>query len=188
MNKHKSNKIKENSNTVRHLIMGQIITTQNLVATKVVRLAGQWHICKLNLLIINISTWQHFYKYTYWVSVQNWFAFWPRWPNFGPLMATKWHKNGERPSVRPGFPTIIWKSNHSIHFKFGVGISGWVFRTDSLLGDVGPKWLTMGQNGGFRPLSEKVFTQFNSNLMGTLIEWVSRKDLLFGHVGQILGT
>ena len=41
MNKHKSNKIKENSNTVRHLIMGQIITTQNLVATKVVRLAGQ---------------------------------------------------------------------------------------------------------------------------------------------------
>ena len=47
MNKHKSNKIKENSNTVRHLIMGQIITTQNLVATKVVRLAGQlgtWNI------------------------------------------------------------------------------------------------------------------------------------------------
>ena len=41
MNKHKSNKIKENYNTVRHLIMGQIITTQNLVATKVVRLAGQ---------------------------------------------------------------------------------------------------------------------------------------------------
>ena len=41
MNKHKSNKIKENSNTVRHLIMGQIITTQNLVAIKEVRHAGQ---------------------------------------------------------------------------------------------------------------------------------------------------
>ena len=27
---------------MRHLIMGQIITTQNLVATKVVRHAGQW--------------------------------------------------------------------------------------------------------------------------------------------------
>ena len=40
MNKHKSNKIKEKSNTVRHLIMGQIITTQNLVAIKVVRHAG----------------------------------------------------------------------------------------------------------------------------------------------------
>ena len=30
-----------------------------------------------------------------------------------------------RPSVRLGFPTIIWKSNHSILFKFGVGIC-WV--------------------------------------------------------------
>ena len=35
MNKHKSNKMKkENSNTVRHLIMGQITTTPNLVAIK----------------------------------------------------------------------------------------------------------------------------------------------------------
>ena len=41
MNKHKSNKMKENSNTVRHLIMGQIITTQNLVAIKEVWHAGQ---------------------------------------------------------------------------------------------------------------------------------------------------
>ena len=41
MNKHKSNKIKENSNTVRHLIMGQITTTQNIVAIKEVRHAGQ---------------------------------------------------------------------------------------------------------------------------------------------------
>ena len=41
MNKHKSNKITENSNTVRHLIMGQITTTQNLVAIKEVRHAGQ---------------------------------------------------------------------------------------------------------------------------------------------------
>ena len=42
MNKHKSNKIKENSNTVRHLIMGPITTTQNLVAIKEVQHAGQW--------------------------------------------------------------------------------------------------------------------------------------------------
>ena len=41
MNKHESNKIKENSNTVRHLIMGQITTTQNLVAIKEIRHAGQ---------------------------------------------------------------------------------------------------------------------------------------------------
>ena len=30
--------------------------------------------------------------YTYWVSVQNWFAFSPPWPNFGPLLAIKWLK------------------------------------------------------------------------------------------------
>ena len=30
--------------------------------------------------------------YTNWVSVQNWFALWPRWPNFGPVMPTKWLK------------------------------------------------------------------------------------------------
>ena len=41
MDKHKSNKINENSNTVSHLIMGQITTTQNLVAIKEVRHAGQ---------------------------------------------------------------------------------------------------------------------------------------------------
>ena len=41
MNKHKSNKMKENSNTVRHMIMGQITTTQNFVAIKEVRQAGQ---------------------------------------------------------------------------------------------------------------------------------------------------
>ena len=30
--------------------------------------------------------------FTCWVSVQNWFAFRPRWPNFGPLVAKKWLK------------------------------------------------------------------------------------------------
>ena len=52
MNKHKSNKMKENSNTVRHLIMGQITTTQNLVAIKEVRHAGQWQHCH--------SQWWHY--------------------------------------------------------------------------------------------------------------------------------
>ena len=45
----------------------------------------------------------------------------------------------------------------------------------------------MGQNGGFRPLSEKVFAQSNSNLVCTLIGWLFRISFLFGHVGQILG-
>ena len=30
--------------------------------------------------------------YTCWVSVQNWLAFGPCWPNFGPLVAPKWLK------------------------------------------------------------------------------------------------
>ena len=55
MNKHKSNKIKENSNTVRHLIMGQITTTQNLVAIKEVRHTGQKKSCIL-MAIWNIPT------------------------------------------------------------------------------------------------------------------------------------
>ena len=42
---------------------------------------------------------------TYWVSVQNWFAFWPLWQNFGPLVATKWLK---------------MKSIHVIQFKLDV--------------------------------------------------------------------
>ena len=50
MNKHKSNKIKENSDTVRHLIMGQIITTQNLVAIKEVRHAGQKQTCDYTVI------------------------------------------------------------------------------------------------------------------------------------------
>ena len=55
MNKHKSNKIKENSNTVRHLIMGQIITTQNLVAIKEVLHAGQQHNSGDAALFLDIS-------------------------------------------------------------------------------------------------------------------------------------
>ena len=83
------------------------------------------------------------------------------------------HRNGERVSVRwsvcPGFPTIIWKSNGSIHLKFGVGIY-WVsvqnwfafgWRWPNFGPPVAKKWLKMGQNGGFQPLSEKVFTQSN---------------------------
>ena len=31
----------------------------------------------------------------YWVNVQNFFAFGRRWPNFGPLVATKWRQYGK---------------------------------------------------------------------------------------------
>ena len=44
----------------------------------------------------------------------------------------------------------------------------------------------MTEYGGFRPLFEKVFTEYNSNLVCTLIGWVFRIDSLLGHVSQIL--
>ena len=60
MNKHKWNKRKENSNTVKHLIMGQITTTQNLVAIKEVRHAGQWvdDICR-SLRLNELNHWKY---------------------------------------------------------------------------------------------------------------------------------
>ena len=44
----------------------------------------------------------------------------------------------------------------------------------------------MTENGGFRPLSKKVFKESNSNLVCALAGWVFRIDALFGHVGRIL--
>ena len=143
-----------------------------------------------------------------------------------------------RASVCPWFPTIIWKNNHSIHFKFSLGIF-WVsvqnwfawpnfgplknyckwakmvvsdhylkkyscnpFQTwcVHLLGEcpdmicflarLAEVWPSSGhkmtENGSFRPLSERVFTQTDSNMLSILIEWMFRIDLLFAHVGQIL--
>ena len=79
------------------------------------------------------------------------------------------HRNGERPSVRPGFPTIIWKSNYSINFEFGlcicwVSVQKW-FAFGQRWPNFGPlvaeKRLEIGQNGGCQPLFEKVTTQSN---------------------------
>ena len=58
-----------------------------------------------------------------WMIVQNWLAFGTGWPNFGPLVATKWIKIG-----------------------------------------------------GFWLLSEKVFTQYNSNLVSTFVGRVFTND------------
>ena len=97
--------------------------------------------------------------------------------------------------VRPGFPTIIWKSNYLIYFRFHVCICLLSVQNLFIFGSQWPnfgplvarKWLKMGQNVGFWPVSQKVFTQFNSNLWCTLVGWVFRIDLLFNHeLGWIL--
>ena len=92
-----------------------------------------------------------------------------------------------------GFLNIIWKSILSIYFKFDVGI--WCVNVQNYIAfrrcwlNFGPqvpqKWPKMVQSGGFRPLSEKVFTQSYSNLWCTLVMWVFRNDSLLCHVGQI---
>ena len=43
----------------------------------------------------------------------------------------------------------------------------------------------MTENGDFWPLSVKVFTQSNSNVVCTRIGWVFRIESLLGHTGQI---
>ena len=55
----------------------------------------------------------------------------------------------------------------------------------------GQKTLKMGQNAGFWPLSEKVFTQSNSNLWCTISGWVFRTDSLLGpwpNFGPLVAT
>ena len=103
-----------------------------------------------------------------------------------------------RPSVRqsvrgPSGVSDHYLKKYSINFKFVVCI-WWVFRTDSLLSHMlaqfqpssGQKMTANGSKYWFRPLSEKVFTQPNSNLRCTLVGWVLRIDSLLGYVGQIL--
>ena len=116
------------------------------------------------------------------MSDQNWFAFWPCWPNFGPLMATKWLK--------------IVVSDHYLK-KYSckpiqtccVHLFGECSELICFLATFAKFWLSSGYKmdeiGGFRLSSQKVFTQSNSNLVWTLIEWMLKIVMLFGHIGQI---
>ena len=99
-----------------------------------------------------------------------------------------------RPSVHgPSGVSDHYLKKYSINFKFVVCIC-WVFRTDSLLSHMlaqfqpssGQKMTANGSKYWFRPLSEKVLTQPNSNLRCTLVGWVLRIDSILGYFGQIL--
>ena len=84
--------------------------------------------------------------YTYCVSVQNWFAFGPRWPNFGPLVATNY--------LNWWFLTVIWKIIHTIKFKLSVytcrvSVHNWF--------GFGPRW------PNFRPLVSKRLMKLGDN-------------------------
>ena len=117
-----------------------------------------------------------------WVSVQNLFAFGLCWPNFGHLVAIKWLKMVvydhylKKYSCNPIQTWCIYLLGRcSELMRFGATLAKF--------------WTSGGhkitENVGFRPLSEKVFMQSNSNMGCTLIGWVFRIDSLLGHVGQI---
>ena len=94
--------------------------------------------------------------YTYWVSVQKWFAFGPRWPNFGPLVATKWLKIvvfGHHPKKHSHNPIQTW----CVHL---LGECSELIRFWDTLTKFWPSsGHKMTENGGFRSLPEKLFTQ-----------------------------
>ena len=125
--------------------------------------------------------------YTCLVSVQNWLFFGPHWPNFGTLLTTTWLKKILKIVVSNHYlkkyscnPIQTW----SVHL---LGECSEFIRFWAMLAKFWPSvGHKMTKNGGFRPLSVKVFMQYNSNLVCTFTVWVFRIDSLLGHVGQIL--
>ena len=121
--------------------------------------------------------------YTYLVSFQNWFTFGPRWPNLGPLVATKWLKMVVSDRYMKKYscnPIQTW----SVHL---LGECSELIRFWATLATFWPssgqKWLKMVVSDYYR---KKVFMQSNSNFVCILIGWVFRIDSLLGHVGQIV--
>ena len=119
----------------------------------------------------------NFCVYTYWVSVQKWFA-------FGPLVATKWLK------ILWWFPSLSEKVFLQSNSNLVCTLIGECSELICFLSTLAKFWPSSGhkmtENGGFRLLSEKVFSQSNSNLVCTLIGWMFRIDMHLDHVGQIL--
>ena len=121
--------------------------------------------------------------YTYLLSVQNWYAFWQRWRNFGPLVATKllklvvFDRYREKYSRNP-IQTLCTRL---------LGEFSEQIRSIATFAKFGPSsGHKITENGSFRPLCWKLSTQSNSNTIPTLIEWVFRNYLLFGHIGKTL--
>ena len=147
--------------------------------------------------------------YSYWVRVQPWLAFGPCWPNCCPLVATKMTENG---GFRPLSKNVFMQSNSNlvctlIGWVFRIDsryqkkyscnpIQTWcvhllgecseLIRFWAMLAKFWPSsGHKMNQICGFWLLFEKVFTQYNSNLVSTFVWWV-HSWFAFGHVGRIL--
>ena len=111
----------------------------------------------------------------WYVSVQNWFAFGRRWPNFGPLVAKnyfKWvklvvsdhyMKNYLHNPIQTCCPHLLGECSEMIRI--------WV-RLVQFCPSSGKKWIKVGQNGGFRPLSYKSIRTIQFKL-GEYTYWVN---------------
>ena len=118
--------------------------------------------------------------YTYWVSIQKWFAFWPRWTNFGPPVATKLLK--------------MVVSDHYLK-KYSckpiqtccVHLLGECSELICFLATLAKFWPSSGhkitENVGFWPISEKV--PLFLNLFQTLcLHWLDGSSKI-SHIGII---
>ena len=121
-----------------------------LVATKWLKMMVSDHYVEKSFHVIQFKL----SMYTHWESVQNWFAFWSRWPNFGPLVATELLKIvvSDQYLKRYSRNPIQAKHVHSL---------GECSELICFLVTLAKFWPSSGhriiENCGFRPISEKVF-------------------------------
>ena len=80
-----------------------------------------------------------FVVHTCWVSFQNWFAFGPRWTNFGLLMATIW------PKMVISDHYLKKCSRNPVQVQCIHLLGKWVFKTDSLWGTLAEFGPSSGQ-------------------------------------------
>ena len=120
------------------------------------------------------------------MSVQHWFAFRTRWPNFGPLVSSG-HKMIENAGFRPLFQKVFTQSISNL-----CKLIGWVFRIDQLYNHIGQILVLywpqkMAENGGLRPLSEKaplcglIISGSISNMVYTVVRGVFTNDSFLPH-------
>ena len=115
--------------------------------------------------------------HTYLVSFQKWFAFPPRLPNFDPLVDTKWLK-----LVSGHYLKMVVSDHHLKKYLCNpiqtcrVHLLNECSEFDCFLAMLDRFWPPSGhkmtENGGFQPVSVKISTQSNSNLVCALIGWV----------------
>ena len=135
-----------------------------------------------NSIYIDINV--KFGLYTYWVTVQNRFSFWPCWPNFGPVVATKWLKMVVSNHFLKKYlrnPTKIW----CLHLLGGCSeLICFLATLAKFWPSSDTKCLKMVVSDHY--LKKDSLKQSSSNSVSTRIGRLSTIHSLFGHIGQFL--